>query len=495
MLLVCAWSLSSQVQSTRGSVDWILVLDTSASMRGVGGTPDIFARVKDSIAGFIRSTREGDSIALYTFDRDTALRSNVRITADIDKTEVLRIVEQLSADGNRTHTGKAIHDALERATELKNRKDSNREVSIVLFTDGSEDVRGIPNPITVPSNISLIPKDQPYMFFVSLGAQEHDKQVEDFVKDPAMGNRGEVVRDPGARRMAEVMDGIRKKIEAPPTPKEVNLSVEPSKLDFGQIEPGDATSSQTVNVRTDIDRGVRVTLSNYANEGISIVEPTGSVAVKAGENYPLEIQLRSAEGMTDGLRTLTLAITPEASTPNEVIKTVNVEAALNVVRVPLWRKLLKYLVLLLIVLAITVAIASLIKGEPPWIWLPGLVKRAGLEGEIEIIQPRPLRPEDEFISLTQRGENKILLSSLIPKGTTVPGDSADAELSLVKQKGRLRVRLRKTHGIVRVNNVGIADVFVYNEDKIELEGDGLAKQEFRFHCLDQQRPEEFEGEL
>lgn len=73
-------------QVDRGSVDWIFVLDTSASMHGAGGTANIFGKVKEAISDFIRSAREGDTITLYTFDRDTTLRGHIRISGEIDKT-------------------------------------------------------------------------------------------------------------------------------------------------------------------------------------------------------------------------------------------------------------------------------------------------------------------------------------------------------------------------------------------------------------------------
>jgi hypothetical protein len=206
-------------------VDWIFVLDTSASMHGAGGTADIFGKVKEAISGFIQNARNGDTVTLYTFDRDTTLRGHIRISTEIDKKDLLQVVQDLPSEGDRTYTGKAIHDALERAIALRQRSDAvSRTVSIVLFTDGLEDVRGLSDPITIPSNIALLPKAQPYIFFVSVGVQAHETQLESFVKDPAMGNRGEVIRDPGATGIAEVGERIRKVVEAPvihPRPQRV----------------------------------------------------------------------------------------------------------------------------------------------------------------------------------------------------------------------------------------------------------------------------------
>src|SRR5262245_1628826 len=108
-------STSTNGQNARGNVDWIFVLDTSASMHGAGGTANIFGKVKDAISNFIRTVREGDTLTLYTFDRDTTLRGHIRVSGEIDKSDLLKIVEDLPSEGDRTYTGKAIHDALNRA--------------------------------------------------------------------------------------------------------------------------------------------------------------------------------------------------------------------------------------------------------------------------------------------------------------------------------------------------------------------------------------------
>lgn len=475
------WSVPIRSQSGSGNVDWIFVLDTSASMHGAGGSANIFGKVQDAISEFIRRAHDGDTITLYTFDRDTSLRSHIRISSELDKKDLLKTVSDLSSQGDRTYTGKALRDALERSTELKNRSDAaTRTVSIVLLTDGVEDVRGIPNPVSIPSNISLIPKDQPYIFYVSMGVQDHDKQLESFVNDPAMGSRGEVVRDPGAERIAEVGETIRKKIEEPA--KLIEIEVEPHNVDFAQTEPGEITKSQELKVRCDSDCNLSLKLDNAGSEELSLIEPVNVISLKAGERKPVELRLKAAPGMTNGVRTFALSITGE--TPTHITKTVNVPASLNVVRPPLWRTLLKYLLLLLIALVIALAIISAVKGEPPWIWLPNLIEPVRLEGELQVIHPRPARVEDEFISLTQLRTRKVSLRSLIPNGATA---DSDAELEATNERGKPNVKLRRTSGTVYVNKIEVANTKIYNDDTIEF-GD----TKLLFNWVNHDRPVEHE---
>ena len=483
LLFVLVCNIPVHSQSATGNVDWIFVLDTSASMHGAGGSANIFGKVQEAISEFIRRAHDGDTVTLYTFDRDTTLRSHIRISGELDKRELLKTISDLSSSGDRTYTGKALKDALERSVELKNRSDAaNRTVSIVLFTDGLEDVRGIPNPVSIPSNIFLIPKDQPYIFYVSVGAVV-EKQLESFVTDPAMGNRGEVMRDPGAQRIAELGETIRKKIEEPPKP--VALNVAPRILDFKQIAPGEGTSKQELNVSCDSDCSLSVNLDSAGTESLSLIEPTGVVTVKAGESHPVQVRLKAAPEMTNGLRAFALSITASpANQSNHISKTVNVAASVNVVRTPLWRTFLKYLLLLLIALGVALTIISAIKGEPPWIWLPSLLESASLEGELQIIHPRPTRVEDEFISLTQLRTRRVSLRSLIKNGATT---DSDAELEAANENGKPCVNLRRTSGTVYVNKIEVANTKIYNDDTIEL-GD----TKLLFNWVNHDRPADHE---
>jgi von Willebrand factor type A domain len=466
-------------QVDRGSVDWIFVLDTSASMHGAGGTANIFEKVKETISDFIRRARDEDTVTLYTFDRDTTLRGHVRISGEIDKKDLLKVVQDLPSEGDRTYTGKAIHDALERAIELRQRSDAaNRTVSIVLFTDGLEDVRGVADPISIPSNIALLPKAQPYIFFVSVGVQAHETQLESFVRDPAMGNRGEVIRDPGATGIAEVGERIRKIVEAPTPPTPINLSVSPSTLSFGRIEPGE-TTNQVIHVNSNAACRVRITLNAPEND-LSLAEPKDTVPLKSGEDHDIRIQLSAADNARDGVFTFALVLTAEPSDGTSIGTTGNVAATISVLRTPLWRRTLKYLLLLLVLSGIVLIVISVIKGEPPWCWLRAITESATLEGEVQIIHPRPARVEDEFISLTQLHARKICLSSLLPDAAI---DGTDAELEATKLNGELSINLQRTKGNVYVNKIEVANSRIYNDDVIELGGSKLL-----FSWLNHDRP-------
>ncbi|HJQ32508.1 MAG TPA: VWA domain-containing protein [Pyrinomonadaceae bacterium] len=484
----------------RGRVDWIFVLDTSASMRGAGGSRDIFDKVKTALETFINSTESGDSVTVYTFDRDTALRPTVQIVDESDRAALRRQIRELQATGDRTHTGKAIRDALDRARELRARGEAERRTpSIVLLTDGIEDVRGIPNPVTIPSNVQRIPSSQPYIFYVSLG-DEHDPQLDEFVHNPALQGRGEVLRDPGAANIGSLGDRIRAPVEEAaaaeatptptPTPVHVNVEVEPIRLDFGEVRAGRQSARQTLNVRGDTDVAVQLALEGSA-AGVTLAEPSGPIALKAGASQAVSVRLAVADAAADGPRSILIKANVRDDTgrlpPDAVIKTGWAEASLSVVHVPLWRTLLWWLAVALIVLLVALVAYCVSQGALPWELWQRFRERHHLVGELEVLNPRPAQAEQAYIDLKQLELSRLALSTVVPDGAA---GADDAELEGIYAGGAKGVRLRRTSGGVRVNGAEVSFADLYDGDTIEL-GDAR----LRFNWTDHDRPAEAEDGL
>jgi len=450
---------------SRGSVDWILVLDTSASMHGADGSANIFTTVQDTLVNFIRETREGDTVTLYTFDRDVVLRSELRINGEFEKTRLINTVTALQSPGNRTYTGQALHDALEQANALKNARDArDRRVAIVLFTDGKEDVRGIPNPIRISSN--LVPsEDAPFVFYVSLGANEHDQELENFVR--GLGSRGQVFRDPQGTNLAAEANNIRATLESPVPPKEANLRVTPQNLDFGQIEPGDKSKTQAIMIHSDVDLRAHFVVDDQANTGIRLVGTQQQIDLKGNEDRSITLGLQSPSQLKNGAYSVNIVLSPDLTDGNIKASSVSVVANVRLMKAPLWIKFIKWLLVLLILIAVAIVIVSLLMGEWPWVWIPEWLRgwRPRLEGELEIIKPRPASFEDAYISLTQREVSRVLLSTLLPAGNR----ESDAELKAIKKKGQLTIELKHVKGQVQVNQIGYNNTEIYDGDRIELD--------------------------
>lgn len=203
-------AVASQAQ-TLGPVDWIFLVDTSKSMRGVGGAKNIWADVQMSLDSFARAAGQQDTIALYAFDRD------VREIKTTSRDEVYRAIFALDAQGNRTYLGGAIARGLERAEEQrKKHPDPTRRQVVVLLTDGTEDVRGIRNPTPIAANVDRA--GDTFVFFVSMG--DHEPQLDAFA---ANVKHGMVLKAPTSEAIRNIAQEIRTKIApqpAPPPPRQ-----------------------------------------------------------------------------------------------------------------------------------------------------------------------------------------------------------------------------------------------------------------------------------
>jgi hypothetical protein len=306
MLLTQFFTASAQAVS-KGEIDWILVVDTSASMRGMGGTKNIFAPVKNSLMEFVNTARLGDTVTIYAFDKDVTLSANdISIFSNQDRGKLKQIISSLQAEGVRTHTGKAVQQALEHSATLSQRADAlGRTVSIVFLTDGVEDVRGIPNPVPIPSNTQFLRQQQckPYIFFVSLGLKEHEKQLNDFASNPALCGKGQVLRDPGGIQLNQLAQNIRPVLIQPKL--DVNLPT----ANLQPVLPGTIVESLKIDSISNINTQVSLQLEDPNQTGISLVESDRQIDLVANQATVIPVRLQIPSETKRGVNNLRLVLT------------------------------------------------------------------------------------------------------------------------------------------------------------------------------------------
>ncbi|MEH2046599.1 vWA domain-containing protein [Nostoc sp.] len=573
----------------KGGIDWILVVDTSASMRGLGGTKNIFEPVKNSITEFVNTARLGDTVTIYSFDQDVTLNANdITINSNPDRGKLKQIISSLQAEGMRTHTGKAVQKALQHSALLNKRADAlGRTVSIVFLTDGLEDVRGIPNPVSIPGNTQFLREQQckPYIFFVSLGLKEHEKQLNDFASNPALCGKGQVLRDPGGVQLNQLAQNIRPvlitpkldvnlptahlppvlpgttteplnvntisnvntkvslqledpnqsgirlipgdrtidlvanqataipvRLQIPPEAKggtnnlrlvlisadqamsgdkpqgvyapikidlpvtiQSQLQIQPTKIDFGSIEAGKTTQTQIFVARTNISGIASLQLQGNFKD-VSMAEPSAAISLQPGETK-IPVQLHVTDSSFAGDRTFTLVLTPD----NSIANPVSAEAHLYIL-MPLWRKIVIWLLLLLLVLLIALIVVCLIQRKTPLELVEDFRNRKRLEGALVVLEPLPQSSEDEEISLTHLQKGRVYLSDLIP---AIAATNSDAELVTVWRLGKKNIDLRCLKGVIFVNTKNINTDELFNEDIIQ-----IGNVKLQFNWIEHQRPSE-----
>jgi hypothetical protein len=430
-----------------GPIDWIFLVDTSKSMRGVGhGSKNIFDDVKASIGAFLEASNEEDTIAVYTFSNDVELRTEFPVRGNRER--LLNTINTLKAEGNRTYLGGAIAEGLGYAGKLRKKADKNRTQAVVLFTDGKEDVRGIPDPIPIPSNIPNV--GDSYVFFVSMG--EHEPLLDEFSQATT---HTMVMRETTPQGIRRVVDRIRANIAPePPPPPPLKISIAPQVVEFGNADTDEMTDAREITISSNRPTSVTLFLGNA--HGITLASES-NVAVST-KPVTVPVQLHIAEDAKPGLQQLTLG-PRDAAEP----------AVLNVFVVPpspLWR-------------ALKVLLALLILAGIAFYFWQQQRKKNRLEGELEILRPQTT-PDAAFVGLPKLEATEVALSAILPVDAL---NGNDARLFVKRKDGRKKVWISATGGGLRINDVETPMSELYDADTIEI---GAAK--LRFNRIGDERP-------
>jgi Mg-chelatase subunit ChlD len=410
----------------RGAVDWIFLIDTSKSMRGIGGK-NIFPDVKASIASFVRETSDGDSVTIFTFDSDVRLHASTEIRGAA-RDDLVDIVDALEANGNRTHLGLAIQKGLARASALRAGGDKTRVQSVVLFTDGKEDVRGIADPVPIAASVDRV--DGTYVFFVSMGKDEHEQQLDEFA---SRATNATVLRAPTREGIAEVAQKIRNRLPRRDPPR---ITISPSKLDLGEVRRG---KSAEADIAIDADRPAQVAVQLAgAPPGITMESQTVTT--------PAHVHLR-----------IDVANDAPPGSASLAFKAGNATATgtLNVTK----PSPLRWLVLLPFLAVIAWAAWSRHR------------RNNRLEGELEILQPR-VAAEAAFVGLPRLAASEIALSAVVPRDAL---GGMDARLFVRRRSGEKEVWIAASGGSLRINDIETPTSALYDADTISI---GDAKLRF-----------------
>lgn len=397
VVVLLSFTVSRAPAQSRGAVDWIFLVDTSASMRGAGGMKDIFDEVKASIRTFVTEATDGDSVAIFAFDRDVRLHSVMTIGGSA-RAVLHKNVDALKADGNRTYLGLAIAEGLRHARESG--RDPRRVRAVVLFTDGKEDTKGIKNPVPILANVDQV--GDSHVFFVSMG--EHEPQLDAFVKGTP---RSQVLRAPSSEAIARVAQQIRKIVDPPPPPLRVEVS--PESIAFGSVRIGEAAEERTLTIRA--NRNARVKVKVETPQGVTI-RAVDAVDVGPEKHATVKLQAAVADDAAPGPKSATITAHNAKAT-----------ATLEVVEPPLALRIAKIAIPIAILAAIAVALVASHR------------RKNRLEGELEILEPR-LAADAAYVGLPQLQTSEIALSTLVPLDAL---GGQDARLFVRRRNGQKKV--------------------------------------------------------
>jgi hypothetical protein len=269
-------------QSRELPIDWLLLIDTSQSMVGRGGSANIFAQVQRALKAFVRRAKYGDSVAIYTFDSRVVPGQSILLGNQDDKRRLFEQIDSLKPEGLFTHTGEAFYSALLRQEELHPLgSEGNRKGFIVLMTDGIEDTRDRPQASRL-SDIEIPPRNKrPYSIIVWLG-----RDVEEFTNSPlssfasSFGDKAQVLLHPQAKDIDGLVTELRQ-IASKEARNRIDL--ETRKVDFGTLQPDLGSKSEEKEIVIYAEQEARF---GYLLEDprIEVVKPVDAIHLIPGEN-------------------------------------------------------------------------------------------------------------------------------------------------------------------------------------------------------------------
>jgi VWA domain-containing protein len=462
--------IAESQQKPFGNVDWILVIDTSKSMRGAAlEAQNVFEDVKEQAKQFIHMARDDDSIAMYTFGEKPELIRSVFIRNSYDRQDLLDGVQSLRAEANWTYTGDAVQKALNRAEVVRDKySDTSREVVIVLFTDDKEDH----NPSVPSKYLKDIPisksKYRPYTFIVYLNRNEIPKDLHDFVKTYG-DDRASIERFSTPAQIG----GIREKVVQALLPI---VKVSPISLSFGLIEPGSTTDAQAVNVYSTKPISLSASLEGETHNGVSLVEPVAPIILDERERR-VEFRLKADRNQADSdyVGAIVLGITPLSSVNDQndtevpvspqSDSSIRIAFSVPIVRVPFLKKVQKLAPYLIGGLFLFYLMAYAKLGGHP---LSVIRTRRWLEGHLVILKPG-VDGLNNTINLSNLHRRRVKLSEIQAGMLRTYLEGSDAELTTVHRDGAKLINIKRVAGeVLRVQETDVSSTDLKDGETIEI---------------------------
>ncbi len=208
-------------------VDTIIVLDTTASMRGIGGSKNIWDQVRATVLALLEALPDGTRVAVVPFDQGPRLNrafpplpagSTDLQPKPLDaqvRAELQSYFDRLSADGQRTWIYEAVEYGLNRLRDWQTADPNTPHwPSLFLYTDGLDNG---PHADTDMGNIARLYQDAradlPFLYGF-------------------YGDVGEQLSQEARTKLAEA--GIEVTSGLPTR----TANVQPATLDFGELAPG-----------------------------------------------------------------------------------------------------------------------------------------------------------------------------------------------------------------------------------------------------------------
>jgi len=164
LTVLLATAGAAPAQNGPVTVDYVILVDVSGSMKGDGGHPNIFPEVKHQITTLIRQLDDQQAVQIQPFAE--GLRPPRRFDLRTQRQQALDYVESLRANGTRTFIYTSLLAAYDEYNRFRARQ-SDRVAAVFVYTDGlDESGRSMR---TIVDELRLKRQDYDFLYYATLG--------------------------------------------------------------------------------------------------------------------------------------------------------------------------------------------------------------------------------------------------------------------------------------------------------------------------------------
>jgi hypothetical protein len=151
-------------QSGSVTIDYVIVVDVSGSMKGDGGTPNIFPQVKAQLRTLIGQLDDQQSVLIQPFAE--SLRPPRRFDLSTQRQQALDYIESLKADGTRTFIYSSLLAAYDEYNRFRGTR-NDRVAAVFVYTDGRDESGRTMREIV--EDLKLKRQTYDYLYYATLG--------------------------------------------------------------------------------------------------------------------------------------------------------------------------------------------------------------------------------------------------------------------------------------------------------------------------------------
>lgn len=184
LAVLCSLALPSTTlgQAKATQIDYVFLIDVSASMVGQAGHTNIFPTVKKTIQEFISQIQPGSNIFFFPFAERIRETKKFEINRAENITASQAYVDALVANGQTTAIFNSVEEVLRDVDQFRRQSEQLRPVVFFVYTDGDDNVSRGWTLSSILNHFNLKRGKDDWLFYTELGLPRDVNKEQQFKK-------------------------------------------------------------------------------------------------------------------------------------------------------------------------------------------------------------------------------------------------------------------------------------------------------------------------